>query len=514
MARRSKDLFSFRRNFLWLLFTVVVPSAALSGFGVLAIKNERAAVEKNLEATYAGELSRLEAALADRIDQPLARVAPLFDALPAKTAATRLHSVDPLVGPVVLFGGDGRSLYAEAQLPEALRTRGLAMRRGEEEELGLDGAVYAVARTAEGIVAFRLELDVLAANIFPALVADKLPGETASMRLEPLAAVTPPKQGLPGLMADVVAAEQQVTGPHPIAERRLAGPLAGYRITAWLAGPQDVASRSLRNRIIYACLLIAFYAALALGVIFTARSLYREARVSRMKTDFVSQVSHELRTPLTSIRMFVETLAEGRVTDAAQVQECLTLLSRETERLTLMIDRVLDWSRIEAGRKAYHRARVPAVEVVERGLEAFRAQRVGAEGAASLPIDVERGPAPDVEVDLEAMTGVVLNLLQNAVKYSGTDRRITLRLHGEGDQAIFEVQDNGIGIARRDRKRIFERFYRADDLLTRKTEGTGLGLAIAKRIVEAHGGRIAVESELGQGSRFIVALPAARPGES
>jgi len=507
---RSHELFSFKRNFLLLLFTVVVPSAALSGFGVLAIKNERLAVEKSLEVGYQAQLNRLEQALAKRIDQPLSRVGPLFTELPPADAAKRLHAEDVLVGPVVVFGDGPEPLYAEGALPEGFQTLVLPKRPGQVSELELNGQLWAAARIDRGLVVYRIELPTLIDKVFPKLVAESLPGETAQIRLEPVASTAPHKDGLPGVMADMVAAEQQVTGPHPIAERRLAGPLAGWRITAWLGGAEDVGRHTLRNRIIYVALLVLFYAALTLGVIFTGRRLYREARLSRMKTDFVSQVSHELRTPLTSIRMFIETLAEGRATTDQEVKECLTLLGRESERLTSMIDRVLDWSRLEAGRKTYHRESVALQVVVDRALEAFRAQRVHERGEAAeleKTVSLELADAGQVDVDVDAMTGVVVNLLQNAFKYSGEDKRIVIRTRNVSGGAELEVEDNGIGIARRDRKRIFERFYRADDLLTRKTEGTGLGLAIAKRIVEAHGGSIAVESEVGRGSRFRVSLP-------
>src|SRR5207248_1819904 len=132
---------------------------------------------------------------------------------------------------------------------------------------------------------------------------------------------------------------------------------------------------------------------------------------------------------------------------------------------------------------------------------------------AAKVLEVEIVPdLPQVRVDREALAGAVLNLLQNAFKYSGQDKRIALRARPERRGVSIEVEDNGVGIAPRDRKRIFERFYRVDNLLTRKTEGSGLGLAIAKRIVEAHGGKISVHSEPGKGSRFSIHLPAAELG--
>jgi len=265
-----------------------------------------------------------------------------------------------------------------------------------------------------------------------------------------------------------------------------------------------VARASTRNRVVYAVLLGLFYLTLTFGVVYTGRALYREAKLSRMKTDFVSLVSHELRTPLTSIRMFIETLALGRLKDPAQMQEVLQLLTRETERLSVLIERVLDWARIESGRKEYQREPVRVEELVETALAAFRAQRL--EGGMDLKVELAQG-LPTVEADRHAVSGALLNLLQNAYKYSGQDKRIELTARADRKWVSLSVRDNGVGISSKDRKRIFERFYRVDNLLTRKTEGSGLGLAITKRIIEAHGGRIKVDSEVGRGSRFTLQLP-------
>jgi signal transduction histidine kinase len=251
-------------------------------------------------------------------------------------------------------------------------------------------------------------------------------------------------------------------------------------------------------------LLGVFYLTLGIGVALTARALYREARLSRLKTDFVSLVSHELRTPLTSIRMFIETLALGRVKDAAQTQEVLKTLARETERLSDLIERVLDWARIESGRKTYHRETLEAQALIDATVAAFRAQRLDANVQVSCELEPN---LPALEVDREAITGALLNLMQNAFKYSGEDKRIAVRARSEPHGVAIDVEDNGPGIAPRERKRIFERFYRVDSLLTRQTEGSGLGLSIAQRIVEAHGGKISVKSELGRGSCFTIHLP-------
>jgi two-component system phosphate regulon sensor histidine kinase PhoR len=186
------------------------------------------------------------------------------------------------------------------------------------------------------------------------------------------------------------------------------------------------------------------------------------------------------------------------------VKDILGMLSRETERLSSLIDRVLDWSRIESGRKTYHRDAWEVREVVDASLDALRAQRLNE--PSRVEVQVQEG-LPRLDVDRDAMAGALLNLLQNAYKYSGEDQRISLRAIREPKGVAIEVEDHGVGIAPRDRKRIFERFYRVDNLLTRKTSGSGLGLAIARRIVEAHGGSISLRSELGKGSTFTIHLP-------
>ncbi len=416
---------SFWRTFAWLMLLVVLPSAGLSGFGVLAIINERAAVEKRLESAWGGRLERLSQRL--------------VEALPAGEPATP-ERVAPL-----------------------LRVLG-------QEEAGGE--------------AVRFELQPL---------------------LPPLRAEA--RAGLVGkLVSEVERARTEALATPPLAWRPLPGPLQAYRLAAVPLAGDPVAAASLRNRVLYGVLLGLFYVALAVGTVYVARTLHREARLSRMKTDFVSLVSHELRTPLTSIRMFIETLSLGRVTDPAETREVLALLSQETARLSEMIERVLDWGRIESGRRTYAFASTPVDRVLQSAVTAFHAQRLGAK--VDLGVEVEPG-LPPVRVDCEALAGALLNLVQNAFKYSGEHKRIRVRARRERRGVAIDVQDNGPGIAPRERKRVFERFYRVDDLLTRKTEGSGLGLSIAQRIAEAHGGNLTLHSELGVGSCFTLHLPAA-----
>jgi signal transduction histidine kinase len=169
-----------------------------------------------------------------------------------------------------------------------------------------------------------------------------------------------------------------------------------------------------------------------------------------------------------------------------------------------MVERLLDWSRLESGSGKLDLERTEIPALLDRIGEAYRAQQFPAQYETQLEPQL-----PPVNVDRDAMAQVVLNLLHNAVKYTGDDKRIRVRARKAGRHVAIEVQDNGPGVRPHDRKRIYERFYRGADLLSRRTEGTGLGLAIAKKIVELHGGKIELDSRLGEGSTFRVILPAA-----
>ncbi|MGC4000385.1 MAG: ATP-binding protein [Anaeromyxobacter sp.] len=259
---------------------------------------------------------------------------------------------------------------------------------------------------------------------------------------------------------------------------------------------------------LFGILILAFVGTTLVGTAATLVVLYREARVARLQTDFVNKVSHELRTPLTSIRMFVETLQLGRLQDPARQREALEIVAEETARLSGLINRLLDWARMESGRRTYQLARQPLEPIVEAALTAFEPQLL--HQPAEVVRQFEPG-LPPVMADRDALAEALLNLFNNAFKYTGAQKRITVALAAHGPSVTVSVTDNGPGISLRDQKRIFEKFYRARDPLSRTIEGTGLGLAMVKHIVGAHAGRIEVRSEVGQGASFVITLPAARP---
>jgi two-component system, OmpR family, phosphate regulon sensor histidine kinase PhoR len=495
-------ILSFRRTFALLIVLIVLPSAGLSGFGVVAIINERAAVEKRLEAAWKGTLESLA------------------EELPALLRSARFEHVE---GQWWLVDTKGRRLSTR----DVFALEGKTVRTSDTElatalhaadsssadfppgtslfSLMVGGHATLVAAQSQGALVYGVRVSEEAVEQLMAEWADSERPSGEPVRFVLLGRQEPLGEGLMGKLASEVAqARASALGPQVLAERALPLPLQDFRLGVVLTGEDPVARASTRNRLVYVVLLALFYLTLTFGVVYTGRVLYREARLSRMKTDFVSLVSHELRTPVTSIRMFIETLALGRVQDPAQTQEVLRLLTQETERLSTLIERVLDWSRIESGRKEYHPETMPVSEVVETAVAAFRAQRL--EGDLKLTVQVPE-PPPHVHVDRVAIAGALLNLLQNAYKYSREDKRITLTVRTTKNRVDVSVEDHGVGIARRDHRRIFERFYRVDNLLTRRTEGSGLGLAIARRIVEAHGGYITLKSELGKGSLFTIQLP-------
>ena len=269
--------------------------------------------------------------------------------------------------------------------------------------------------------------------------------------------------------------------------------------------PEELASASFAFNLSLSILL-----ALALlgGLAFAFRSADKAVKLSEMKSDFVSNVSHELRTPLASIRVFAELLRLGRVRTPEKVQVYGEYIEAESRRLTGLINNILDFARIESGRKTYNFCQADALEVVGAVLRSFEI-RLAPDGFR-IRFEGPPTPLPPVEMDPDAISQAVHNLLDNAVKYSGESKDIAVQLEQDGRWLLLSVQDHGVGIAREEQKKIFERFHRVSTGLVHDVKGSGLGLSIVHHIVQAHGGDVCVESEPGRGSRFTLILPVAR----
>ena len=257
---------------------------------------------------------------------------------------------------------------------------------------------------------------------------------------------------------------------------------------------------------VFGILLLALVVTTIIGTVATLVTLYREAYLSRLQTDFVNKVSHDLRTPLTSIRMFVETLQMGRLPEPERQQEAFAIIASETERLSALINRLLDWARMESGKRSYDQSVEPVEVVVDAALRAVEPLRI--QSRAELVREVAPG-LPPLQGDRDAIVDALVDLLQNAFKYTGPDKRIVLSADMEGNAVRLRVIDNGPGIPGADQPRIFDKFYRGKDPLQRTIEGSGLGLSMVKHIVEAHQGTVGVASELGKGATFTILLPPA-----
>ncbi|HEX8295018.1 MAG TPA: HAMP domain-containing sensor histidine kinase [Chthoniobacteraceae bacterium] len=235
----------------------------------------------------------------------------------------------------------------------------------------------------------------------------------------------------------------------------------------------------------------------------------RQLRLHELKNTSVATVAHELRTPLASMRMLVDTLREGRYRDEQQVAEYLDLIASENLRLSRLTDNFLTLSRLERNEHAIHLATARTNAIIEQAVNSMRAklEMPGCHFILDVP---ER--LPDAIADRDALALVLANLLDNAVKYTGDEKRIALRARAASGRVFISVTDNGVGLSRAERKNVFRQFYQVDQKLSRARGGCGLGLALVQHIISAHGGRVDIESQLGRGSTFTISVPLASSG--
>jgi signal transduction histidine kinase len=249
---------------------------------------------------------------------------------------------------------------------------------------------------------------------------------------------------------------------------------------------------------------IAAIAVIALLAVAMASYMGRQIRLTRLKNDLIATVSHELKTPLASMRVLVDTLREGRCTDSRQAGEYFELIARENERLSRLIDNFLTFSRMERNKRAFEFQALDVAEAVRLAVAAAGERFAGPD--ARLEVDLPAN-LPKVWADRDAIVTVILNLLDNAWKYSGDRKIVRVRAFAADGSVCLAISDNGVGMGRRAMRRIFDKFYQVDQTLSRKAGGCGLGLSIVKFILDAHGGSISVASQVGKGSEFTVYLP-------
>jgi signal transduction histidine kinase len=281
--------------------------------------------------------------------------------------------------------------------------------------------------------------------------------------------------------------------------------------TTWSVQARLVDDRVLKAQVrdqFQAYAWTALIAAVAICAIAAAAGLtvHQQLQLNEMKNNSVATVAHELRTPLATMRVLVDTLREGRCRNAEQAREYLDLLHSENLRLSRLTEHFLTHSRLERGQHAFAFAPVLVETVVDPALLALRA-KLEAPGC-HFTLDLAR-PLPEIMADRDSLVTVLVNLLENAIKYSGDEKHIALRARRENGTIVFVVEDDGVGLSSAERNRIFEPFYQVDQKLSRTREGCGLGLSIVRAIVTAHRGRVEIESEPGHGAAFAVHIPLA-----
>jgi signal transduction histidine kinase len=258
------------------------------------------------------------------------------------------------------------------------------------------------------------------------------------------------------------------------------------------------------RRAVYFYAFVLLAGILLFGLVLTIRSVNRELELARMQSDFVSTVSHEFKSPLTSIRQLAEMLQADMVPSEDRRRRYYDVLVEQSERLSMLIDNVLDFARMEAGRREMSRAAVDVKSLVE-DIVTEAQHRVVHEGFTVRTESEDQ--LPSAFLDADAIRQALNNLIDNGVKYSGSSREVVVRSFRENAHIVIAVQDFGIGLAPEEAGKVFDRFYRGGGELTRSVKGTGLGLTLVKQIVGAHGGDVDVHSELGRGSTFSIRLP-------
>jgi signal transduction histidine kinase len=258
------------------------------------------------------------------------------------------------------------------------------------------------------------------------------------------------------------------------------------------------------RRWFYLVVLLLVVSVTLFGAYFVSRDVRRELRLAETRSRFVSAVSHELKTPLTAIRMFAETMQLGRSSDPETQTEYLETIVNESERLTRLLNNVLDFSKIERGKKEYRRTPNDLADIVNASARSMQYPFEQQQLMLSVEVQDELPPA---NVDRDAIEQAILNLLSNAMKYSGDSSAVDLKLKRANSHAVIEVIDRGVGIDPEPQAKIFEQFYRVPTKDNEGIPGTGLGLTLVRHIAEGHGGRVTVESTPGEGSAFAIHLP-------
>ena len=491
------------------LAAIAAPAVVVAVLGYLSLRQW----QTSAELLFREQARDVAAMAAQKVDMMLRHADDAFlDRLQGQlaggdetaAAVDRVVAEAPLIRRLYLLERDGRLRHpaawrdaADAALFEPV-ARGLPAaaweRAGKRQAVPGTPVSVAVLRTSRGapvLAAYAHDLEALRREVLEASLAG----------LES-----------PTIVAVLDAAGRAVYSRAPLdrAERVLAvavgEALPDWRVAVYAppgTTPRDVVRRQV---MMFTGAFAVLLAVIVAGIVLTWRLLRRESEMAQLKSDFVANVSHDLKTPLSVIRMFGETLELGRVPDEGRRREYYRVITRESERLSRLIDNVLDFSRIEGGRRRYERVPTAVEPLVRDTLEAFAypLEQQGFKIEVTVASDL-----PEVPMDADAIGQALANLVDNAIKYAGRERVIAVDARRDGDRLALAVSDRGIGIPPAEHARIFEKFYRVGRSETQGRRGSGVGLALVRHIAEAHGGTVTVQSAPGQGSRFTLRMPLA-----
>ncbi|MCO5170482.1 MAG: HAMP domain-containing histidine kinase [Planctomycetes bacterium] len=476
---------AFREGLLGLLDELERAGEALPAEAVVELA-ERAGALLQDEGEEALAAARAIGARRQQLEQACARLEQLFGpALLAALGGARPPRTGPAPEPSgVLSGGARHAAEVAEERPHFLKARS-ALRH----ELVAHAALWGrPADRALGVVAVAVDLDALERELRARVRTRGWGGELVPV--EAAAGLVGPES------EDAVALPLRAPLEHVAVVVR-APPDPPGLVESALDLPRDT---------VYLWVIALAVGGIAAGVLATTRTVLREAKAGQLKSDFVTNVTHELKTPLTSIRMFLDTLLLGRVTDEAETRECLQVMAREAERLTRLIEQLLVFSRIESKKWRLKLGFEHPRALVDEALKVLADQLGRPKDELGIEV-VAVQDLPQIAVDRFGVVEAVLNILHNAWKYTpGPDRRIRVVITSRRRHVEIAVEDNGIGVPRRDRRRIFVKFERGTNAEEKRIEGSGIGLTMATSIVQAHGGTITYAPNKPHGSRFSIWL--------
>jgi signal transduction histidine kinase len=490
------------------LLAIVLPAVILAVLGYHSLRQWRRSAD---------ELSRVQSRsmavmVADKVDMALRHAeygvmgrleAATLGGTVAPAAVDALLADTPLIARLALYDREGRPVYPRTGDPGLALTGPLGdlagalwARGGKASRVVGDDVVVGCLVGAGGRPAF-LALLVLDPEV---LRRDVLEAALGGPEV-PLLTVTDHRDR--PVYARAGDARTEVVAAVPLSEA-----LPAWRLA--LHQPAGLSPRAAIDRQVmlfsgaFGLLLIV----IAAGLVATYRLVRRETETARLKAEFVANVSHDLKTPLSLIRVFGETLEMGRVADEARRHEYYRVITHESERLSRLIENVLDFSRIEGGRRTYDRVPVSVEPLVRDTVESFG--YVLAQQGFKVDVAVAAG-LPEVPMDPDAVSQALANLIDNAIKYSEERKVLTVEARLRDGGLALTVGDEGIGIPRGEQGRIFDKFYRVGRSEVQGRRGSGVGLALVRHVALAHGGRVSVDSRPGEGSRFTLWLPLAPP---